>query len=87
MRERVHKIWNVIGLERKIKPNGIRSTELRFHEPATLLAKIVQVQIDLAPIVAAARALVEACFDLHTTVDQYLATFAACSGALLVRCA
>ena len=46
---------------------------------ATLLAKILQGQIDLAPIVAAGRARVEACFDLRITVDQYLAHFAACA--------
>jgi glycosyltransferase involved in cell wall biosynthesis len=49
------------------------------RELATLLAKILQGQIDLAPIVAAGRARVEACFDLRTTVDQYLTHFAACA--------
>jgi glycosyltransferase involved in cell wall biosynthesis len=44
---------------------------------AALLAKILQGQIELAPIVAAGRARVEACFDLRTTVDQYLTHFAA----------
>jgi len=44
---------------------------------AILLAKILQGQIDLAPIVAAGRARVETCFDLRTTVDQYLAHFTA----------
>ena len=47
---------------------------------ATLLAKILQGQIDLAPIVAAGRARVETCFDLRSTVDQYLTHFAACAG-------
>jgi glycosyltransferase involved in cell wall biosynthesis len=46
---------------------------------ATLLAKILEGQIDLAPIVAAGRARVEACFDLRTTVDQYLTHFAFCA--------
>ncbi len=49
------------------------------RELAILLAKILQGQIDLAPIVAAGRARVEACFDLRTTVDQYLTHFAACA--------
>jgi glycosyltransferase involved in cell wall biosynthesis len=49
------------------------------RELATLLAKILQGQIELAPIVAAGRARVEACFDLRTTVDQYLNHFAACA--------
>jgi colanic acid/amylovoran biosynthesis glycosyltransferase len=49
------------------------------RELATLLAKILEGQIDLAPIVAAGRARVEACFDLRNTVDQYLTHFAACA--------
>jgi glycosyltransferase involved in cell wall biosynthesis len=49
------------------------------RELAALLAKILQGQIDLTPIVAAGRARVKACFDLRTTVDQYLAHFAACA--------
>jgi glycosyltransferase involved in cell wall biosynthesis len=49
------------------------------RELATLLAKILQGQIDLGPIVAAGRARVETCFDLRTTVDEYLNHFAACA--------
>jgi glycosyltransferase involved in cell wall biosynthesis len=49
------------------------------RELAALLAKILQGQIDLAPIVAAGRARVEACFDLRTTVHQYLTYFTACA--------
>jgi glycosyltransferase involved in cell wall biosynthesis len=48
-------------------------------ELAVLLAKILQGQIDLAPIVAAGRARVETCFNLRSTVDQYLTHFAACA--------
>jgi glycosyltransferase involved in cell wall biosynthesis len=53
------------------------------RELATLLAKILQGQIDLAPIVAAGRARVEACFDLRTTVHQYLTYFATCARKVL----
>jgi glycosyltransferase involved in cell wall biosynthesis len=49
------------------------------RELAMLLAKMLQGQIDLAPIVAAGRTRVEACFDLRSTVEQYLMHFAACS--------
>jgi glycosyltransferase involved in cell wall biosynthesis len=49
------------------------------RELATLLTKILQGQIDLAPIVAAGRARVEACFNLRSTVDQYLSHFVACA--------
>lgn len=49
------------------------------RELAALLAKILQDQIDVGPIVTAGRARVEVCFDLRTTVDQYLAHFAACA--------
>jgi glycosyltransferase involved in cell wall biosynthesis len=45
------------------------------RELAILLAKILQDQIDLAPIVAAGRARVENCFNLRATVDNYLAHF------------
>jgi glycosyltransferase involved in cell wall biosynthesis len=48
-------------------------------ELAALLAKILQGQIDLAPFVAAGRARVESCFDLRSTVNQYLTHFAACA--------
>ncbi len=49
------------------------------RELAILLARMLRGQIDLTPIVASARARVEACFDLRTTVAQYLAHFAACA--------
>jgi glycosyltransferase involved in cell wall biosynthesis len=49
------------------------------RELATLLAKILQGQIDLPPIVTAGRGRVGACFVLRTTVDQYLTHFAACA--------
>jgi glycosyltransferase involved in cell wall biosynthesis len=45
---------------------------------ASLLAKILQGQIDLAQIIAVARARVETCFNLRSTVEQYLSHFAAC---------
>jgi glycosyltransferase involved in cell wall biosynthesis len=50
------------------------------RELAALLAKILQGQIDLAPMVAAGRARVETCFNLRTTVEQYLTYFAAYAG-------
>jgi glycosyltransferase involved in cell wall biosynthesis len=46
------------------------------RELAALLANILQSRIDLAPIIAAGRARVETCFNLHNTVDQYLTHFA-----------
>jgi len=55
------------------------------RELAMLLAKILQGQIDLAPIVAAGRTRVEACFDLRSTVEQYLIHFAAWSKKRLAR--
>jgi glycosyltransferase involved in cell wall biosynthesis len=58
----------------------VRANDSR--ELAALLAKILQGRIDLVPIIATARARVETCFDLRSTVDRYLTHFAACSSAL-----
>jgi glycosyltransferase involved in cell wall biosynthesis len=49
------------------------------RELAILLAKILQGQFDLAPVVSAGRARVEACFDLRITVEQYLTHLASCA--------
>ncbi len=46
---------------------------------AALLAPILREEIDLAPVLKAARTRVETCFDIRTTVAQYLAHFGACA--------